>query len=345
MSEEYTELSYVEGDDDFIKVVEKEDSDFMEFEKEEDGNVLVRTIQTQFPNAIGLKYKGSSGAWRAVREIDDALVPPKGGWGDRIYSLTFSGTTKRKVDSNDSGERDMKYSRPAVNRFLRDMAVVGLPYRSTEEEVKEYFEGKYGEVEHCHIKYDRETKKSRGFGFIRFKDEESAKSALHGEDYIEGRRVQVREKREKPMKMFVSGLPEGTTEEDVNKYFSKFGEIVDSYIPKPFRNFGFFTFGSVEDGKICLRERHTLDGAQLKVKPRLEKAPDGGAQGGGPPAGGFGDRSHSSFTSGYKPNYTPRNDQQRGRNMPSHHPPPYSGRNEKAEQLKNMLFDFLSNSN
>ena len=61
------------------------------------------------------------------------------------------------------------------------------------------------------------------------------------------------------MKMFVGRLPNGTTQEDLNKYFSQFGELTDTYIPTPFRNFAFLTYASTEDGRACLRENHVLD--------------------------------------------------------------------------------------
>ena len=81
----------MEQDEDFIKITSREGTEFMEFPKENDGTILLSTIQAQFPRAIGLKYKGSSGAWRAVREANNVLDAPKSGWGDRIYCLTVSG--------------------------------------------------------------------------------------------------------------------------------------------------------------------------------------------------------------------------------------------------------------
>ena len=81
----------MEEEDDHIRISEQEDSEFMEFPKEDDSTVLLSTIQAQFPAAIGLKYKASSGAWRAIRAVDNILEAPKGGWGDRVYCLTTSG--------------------------------------------------------------------------------------------------------------------------------------------------------------------------------------------------------------------------------------------------------------
>jgi len=331
-----------EEDDDFIKVIEKEDSDFMEFPKEEDGTVLLRTIQTQFSNAIGLRYKGPSGAWRAVREVDDALVAPKGGWSDRVYSLAFSEAKKRKIDPASNGGQDPKYKRFG-SALLKDLAVIGLPYKTTESELTEYFQQRYGEVANCQIKFDRETGKSKGFGFIRFQEEEVAKEALLAEHYIDGRRIQVREKRKKPMKMYVNGLPEGTTQEDLTAYFSQFGTVIDSYVPTEFRSFAFFTFSDTEDGRKCLREQHTFKDVPIKVRARREKVEEqSGFQNNGS-YGARGNTSGSTFGGGYgNPKYNQPSYQ--GKNMPSQ-PPQSKGGQTNAAELKSMLIDFLSSPN
>ena len=47
-----------------------------------------------------------------------------------------------------------------------------------------------------------------------------------------------------PKKLFVGRLPDGTTENDLYEYFSKCGEVIDVYIPKPMRGISFVTFSS-----------------------------------------------------------------------------------------------------
>ena len=42
--------------------------------------------------------------------------------------------------------------------------------------------------------------------------------------------------------MFVGRCTEDMTAEDLKEYFSKFGEVTDVFIPKPFRAFAFITF-------------------------------------------------------------------------------------------------------
>ena len=83
--------AYVDADDDYVKVSQGENADFMEFPKENDGTIMFSTIQAQFEETIGLKYKSSSGAWRAIRAVDNVLAPPKGGWGDRVYCIAVTG--------------------------------------------------------------------------------------------------------------------------------------------------------------------------------------------------------------------------------------------------------------
>jgi len=108
-------------------------------------------------------------------------------------------------------------------------------------------------------------KKSRGFGFVRFKKEEDARAAVSIDHYIGGRRVEVKLKKDNPMKMFVGRLPNGTMKEDLMDYFSKYGDVLDTYVPSPFRGFGFVTFASSDVGNYVLRETHVLHGMQLNV--------------------------------------------------------------------------------
>ena len=52
-----------------------------------------------------------------------------------------------------------------------------------------------------------------------------------------------------PCKVFVGRCTEDMTSEDLKEYFSKFGEVTDVFIPKPFRAFSFITFLDPEVGE------------------------------------------------------------------------------------------------
>ena len=76
--------------------------------------------------------------------------------------------------------------------------VGNLPYRSTENELREIF-AEHGEVISASIVMDRETGRSRGFGFVTFEDNDAADAAIarmDGAD-LDGRNIRVNEARDR----------------------------------------------------------------------------------------------------------------------------------------------------
>jgi RNA recognition motif-containing protein len=76
--------------------------------------------------------------------------------------------------------------------------VGNLAWATTEDELMQLFES-YGAVEHTQIVTDRETGRSRGFGFVEMPDATEAKAAidgLHGTSQG-GRLLTVNEARER----------------------------------------------------------------------------------------------------------------------------------------------------
>ncbi len=74
--------------------------------------------------------------------------------------------------------------------------VGNLNFRSTEADLRKLFE-EYGEVTSVRIITDRETNRSRGFGFVEMSNEEDARAAidaLHGQD-MDGRQLNINEAR------------------------------------------------------------------------------------------------------------------------------------------------------
>ena len=56
--------------------------------------------------------------------------------------------------------------------------------------------------------------------------------------------------------MFVGRMPQDMTKEDLYNYFSKYGEVTDVYIPKPYRCFGFVTFLRSDVASVVASEDH-----------------------------------------------------------------------------------------
>ncbi len=86
--------------------------------------------------------------------------------------------------------------------MVKTLYVGNLPYNTSEDDLKELFD-QYGEVSSAKIITDRETGRSRGFGFVEMATDgvESAISALDGKEFG-GRSLRVNEARERKPRRF-----------------------------------------------------------------------------------------------------------------------------------------------
>ncbi len=74
--------------------------------------------------------------------------------------------------------------------------VGNISYNSTEDDLREAF-GQYGEVTAVRVITDRDTGRSKGFGFVEMSDDDQAREAmqaLDGNDFM-GRDIKVNEAR------------------------------------------------------------------------------------------------------------------------------------------------------
>jgi len=81
---------------------------------------------------------------------------------------------------------------------MTKLYVGNLPWSTTEEELRQMF-AEMGEVQSVALITDRETGRSRGFGFVELDDEGAQKaiSELNGKD-MDGRALRVNEAQDKP---------------------------------------------------------------------------------------------------------------------------------------------------
>lgn len=92
----------------------------------------------------------------------------------------------------------MSHRGAARNESLKKLYVGNLPFSTTEESLRELFE-RHGPTVSVRVITDRETGRSRGFGFVEFADEgnaEKALQALNGAE-VEGRALRVNEAQDK----------------------------------------------------------------------------------------------------------------------------------------------------
>ena len=85
-------------------------------------------------------------------------------------------------------------------------------------------------------------------------------------------------------KVFIGRCTEDMTADDLRSYFSNFGEVLDVFIPKPFRAFAFVTFSDPDVAANLCGEDHIIKGASVHISNAAPKSYDkrgGNGQGGG----------------------------------------------------------------
>ena len=80
----------------------------------------------------------------------------------------------------------------------KKLFVGGLNWNTTEEGLRSAFE-RFGAIEEVKVIFDRETGRSRGFGFVTFGNQDDAQGAIDEMDgkELEGRMIKVNEAVEK----------------------------------------------------------------------------------------------------------------------------------------------------
>lgn len=196
--------------------------EILEIPIEEDGTVTLETLQSQYPGAIGLKYKGENGNFRAVKMENKKLYVTKK--PDDIFivvmdtckyyyrldlknlnwmSINFHGCSWKSTllllitffcfSAHDSKTATSTATRTATN-MTKIFKVENLPWTTSEEEVKTLF-SQYGVVQKAIIAKKRKTGQPLGYGFIQMKDIEGQKMILAKREFIfKGRCINIKKK-------------------------------------------------------------------------------------------------------------------------------------------------------
>lgn len=156
------------------------------------------------------------------------------------------------------------------------MFIGGLNWETTDESMKNYF-SRFGEVTECTVMRDNVSGRSRGFGFLSFKDPKCVTQVLSQEHFLDGKiidpkRAIPREEQDKTAKIFVGGVSADVTENDFKTFFEQYGTVIDAQLMmdkdtgRP-RGFGFVTFDSDQAVETIVAEQFlNLKGKPIEVK-------------------------------------------------------------------------------
>ncbi|XP_069482251.1 heterogeneous nuclear ribonucleoprotein D-like [Ambystoma mexicanum] len=157
------------------------------------------------------------------------------------------------------------------------MFIGGLSWDTSKHDLTEYL-STFGEVVDCTIKTDPVTGRSRGFGFVLFKEAISVDKVLELKEHkldgklIDPKRAKALQGKEPPKKVFVGGLSPDTTEEQIKAYFGVFGEIENIELPMDTktnerRGFCFITYADEDPVKRLLESRyHQIGSGKCEIK-------------------------------------------------------------------------------
>ncbi|KAH7118736.1 RNA-binding protein [Dendryphion nanum] len=205
-----------------------------------------------------------------------ATGTPQTGAGDMVMDgsgWNSNGNGDQSYDQG-AGENEDNYG-PINVKEDGKMFIGGLNWETTEQSLKDYFT-QFGEVSECTVMRDSTTGRSRGFGFLTFKDPKCVNTVMVKEHYLDGKiidpkRAIPREEQERTSKIFVGGVSQEATEEDFKNFFKQFGRVVDATLMmdkdtgRP-RGFGFVTFDGDAAVDATLQGPLQILGKPIEVK-------------------------------------------------------------------------------
>lgn len=181
---------------------------------------------------------------------------------------------------------DLRSYSPYRNKLF----IGGLSPQTTQESLQSHF-SILGKVKDCVLMVDRNSGKSRCFGFVTMEDSSLIDQILAEDQLIDGRKADC--KRAVPKdpvlpsyqnsfrtkKVFVGGLPNDITEDKFKEFFEQFGEVEDLIVMldrdtgRP-RGFGFITFVDDESTEKLLANSdcNYINGKWIDCKKAVPKA-------------------------------------------------------------------------
>ncbi|ESO86793.1 hypothetical protein LOTGIDRAFT_128275 [Lottia gigantea] len=185
-----------------------------------------------------------------------------------------------------SGSGNEDHLDPEHEQF-RKLFVGGLSYETSTEGLKGHFET-YGEIVDCVVMKDPNSKRSRGFGFVTFKEAAMLDDAQENRPHkIDGRETETKrampreesgrsESQQSVTKLFIGGCKDDTTEDHLRETFSPYGEIekidlIQDRTTGKTKGFSFVTFKDYDSVDKCVCKLKKLSYFSLEAYKSQEK--------------------------------------------------------------------------
>jgi len=120
----------------------------------------------------------------------------------------------RTLDIKKAISREEAPRGPGTGKLIlesKKIFVGGLDLTVTEADFREYF-AKFGEITDAVVMVDKETDRSRGFGFVTFTTEQAVKDVLRGNHELKGKFVEIKQAEPRESRQFGSGSGRGRSD-------------------------------------------------------------------------------------------------------------------------------------
>ncbi|KAI3981112.1 hypothetical protein MKX01_032252 [Papaver californicum] len=167
--------------------------------------------------------------------------------------------------------------------------VHGLDWETTSDKLREIF-STYGDIIQCRVVVDRNTGKSKGYGFISYKHRKSVSKALKEPLKKIGNRMmscRLASHQQQQRKIYVLNVDSEISSMKLHSFFSKYGEIEEGPLgfdinTGKFKGYSLFIYKTVEGARRALEEPiKRFDGYILYCQTAIDDRQKFGPTGGG----------------------------------------------------------------